>query len=90
MFSFEPEIEQPKQIQPIVPKINLSPDALLGGFMKDFGVLGSKTSWWENWVSDPHAYIPPVSDWTQDFKEILDQVFGSKDSKIEVTDAKSI
>lgn len=48
----------------MVPKINLSPDALLGGFMKDFGVMGSKTSWRDTWVSDPHAYVPPVSDWT--------------------------
>jgi len=27
--------------KPVVPKINLSPDALLGGFMKDFGVSSS-------------------------------------------------
>ena len=55
MFSFEEVIKEQEQIKetPIVPKMNLSPDALLGGFMKDFGVIGAKSSRRESWLSEP-------------------------------------
>lgn len=45
--------EETIKITPVVPKINLSPDALLGGFMKDFGISGPKSSWRETRVSEP-------------------------------------